>query len=49
MFERAEDGKQKSYSLWMSSQLQIKSINDLMPRLLEKLKAIPILSGTYFF
>ena len=48
MFERAEDGKQKKVIRVDEFPIADQSINDLMPRLLEELKAIPILSERIF-
>ena len=48
MFERAEDGKQKEVIRVDEFPIADQSINDLMPRLLEELKAIPILSERIF-
>ncbi|MEO3358507.1 tRNA (uridine(54)-C5)-methyltransferase TrmA [Acinetobacter haemolyticus] len=48
MFERAEDGKQKTVIRIDEFPIADQSINDLMPRLLEELKAVPILSQRIF-
>ena len=48
MFERAEDGNQKEVIRVDKFPIADQSINDLMPRLLEELKAIPILSQRIF-
>ena len=48
MFERAEDGKQKEVIRVDTFPIADQSIIDLMPRLLDELKAVPILSQRVF-